>query len=659
MVKSSALAFRRTRLQQYAINLCADRRGSLVAHFVERLRAMKNRLSTARRTAQVPLVSLLLLSGFLPLTASAANYYVDASCPSSGNGTSTVCGSTGPWKSLGNINCTGLTGGDVINLRAGTYGVSGSASYAVWTVPNNCKGVLGNPLVIQNYAGEAVEINGLQDIVGSAWTQRATGVYECTGAATACGRNGSNNLYPFIAWYDSGAGERVLFMKQKLSAACDATLPSGYMYWISDGTTSAHLCVHLQGDVAPSSASYLKVVSGAVRAIDMGGQPGVNYVTFRKNPAGGSFKVGKTQAHGFAFWPNNVGITIDGLDIGYGNDRCINMAAGSAYQASSTVIQNNVVHDCGQEGIRIDTTDGALVYNNKVYNVQNFPEWDLCQADGYCLAGFSDSSAPIRAQLTTNAIIRGNEIYNSGGAMIAQSTAIDCENGCAGMLIENNYIHDMVTGVLATSRYGYGIFWQPFATGDNSSSTVRNNRLYNVDVCFAMVVSSGTPGGTITMDNNTCVDFRVAGFRDVYPGSFTGTLTNRNNIFAVTAYTPTGYLWESGSNIAAPTYTNFYCPGCGSTVAKWGAASYTAATVAMSLGANNQYGDPNVDKTNGVPPSLRIMSATGSAYGKGKVLSPGFPDFEGEARPGTGVWDIGADQFSTGLPPPTNVRAVQ
>lgn len=66
------------------------------------------------------LISLLFL--LIPSFGFAANYYVDASCGSSGNGTTAVCGVNGPWKTLAEA-VTGVASGanHTINVAAGTY----------------------------------------------------------------------------------------------------------------------------------------------------------------------------------------------------------------------------------------------------------------------------------------------------------------------------------------------------------------------------------------------------------------------------------------------------------------------------------------------------------------------------------------------------------
>ncbi len=65
----------------------------------------------------------IILFGILLFTkiSQAATYYVDGSCGSSGNGTTAVCGATGPWKTL-NEAATGVpAGGNTINVAVGTY----------------------------------------------------------------------------------------------------------------------------------------------------------------------------------------------------------------------------------------------------------------------------------------------------------------------------------------------------------------------------------------------------------------------------------------------------------------------------------------------------------------------------------------------------------
>ncbi len=92
----------------------------------------------------------------------AANYYVDGSCASSGNGTTAVCGASGPWKTLAEANTAVSTGNHTINIAAGTYNeqitdtTSGSSpGYRYWkangTVYSNFFQVTGNWVKIEGF----------------------------------------------------------------------------------------------------------------------------------------------------------------------------------------------------------------------------------------------------------------------------------------------------------------------------------------------------------------------------------------------------------------------------------------------------------------------------------------------------------------------------
>ena len=76
-------------------------------------------------------------------TALAATHYVDSACSLNGNGSTATCGATGPWSSMGNINCASLAAGDHVQLRGGTYS-------GVWQPTTACSGAATNPIVIEN-----------------------------------------------------------------------------------------------------------------------------------------------------------------------------------------------------------------------------------------------------------------------------------------------------------------------------------------------------------------------------------------------------------------------------------------------------------------------------------------------------------------------------
>jgi hypothetical protein len=227
------------------------------------------------------------------------------------------------------------------------------------------------------------------------------------------------------------------------------------------------------------------------------------------------------------------------------------------------------------------------------------------------------------------------------------------------VLVENNYIYNMNTGVASSplgQTEGTAFLFQPFSSSDLQSGTFRNNRIRLVDMCFEFS-PDGTmlAGQTLNFYNNTCIDARQFGMTNNNAGGISMTINLVNNIFSnpTQAGRP---LSISGSGFQAPKNNAFYCPACG-TVASVQGTNYTSSNLA-TLGTGNLYGDPNII-TSGSVPTLNIVSASGSAYQHGQVLSPVFPDYLNHARTSTGAWDIGAEAYSSGsttLSPPTNLR---
>jgi hypothetical protein len=227
----------------------------------------------------------LVVACLVPAQVMAATFYVDGSCSSNGNGTGATCaassGGVGPWNSLANANkCPGMSGGDIIEIRGGTY------REAAWQPNTGCSGTSGNNVIIQNYAGEDVTLDGTRDISGSTWTSRGGGVYECTS-----GTCGTTYKFPFTAWYDTGSGEQRLDLVQT-NRTCDSSVPVGGMRY----TTGGGVCAHLSDGSSPASTNYFRIPY-TYTAIQLN-NTGVDYLTFRKNPAGGSFKIERWRDHG-------------------------------------------------------------------------------------------------------------------------------------------------------------------------------------------------------------------------------------------------------------------------------------------------------------------------------------------------------------------------
>jgi hypothetical protein len=587
----------------------------------------------------------LVIACLVPAQVTAATFYVNGSCPTNGNGRGASCaassGGAGAWSSLNAAShCSGMGPGDILEIRGGTY------NEASWQPRTGCSGYSGNNVIIQNYAGEDVILDGTRDISGSTWTSRGGGVYECTSGT--CGTTGK---FPFTAWYDRGAGEERLDLVQT-NRTCDSSVPSGGMRYTSGGA----VCAHLSDGSSPGNASYFDIPTEAAAMRFQ--NTGADYITLRKNPAGGSFTIERFRDHGIEMNSNdNKGIKLDGLTLRWMMDRCINSTQDSpdvGIQSAGFEFRNNDVSYCGQEGIRIDRDSGSpVVENNTVHHIQNEPEFERCL--GNCINGFTDNGTGIRAARLDNAIIRDNIVYDIGGGQFCRSYGIDLEDGITNTLIDSNQIWNMNHGCSEPNN-GQAILLSQTGSKSYDGTVIQNNRIHNVDVCFS--VDAVIPGGdVIEFFNNTCSDPSDDGFQQ-QDGPHSGTISIVNNIFRATGTTP-NLLVDVNNGGFTQEYNSYYCTTCsagGGDIIDWMGSKYerdgdcTPSTNCVEdLDANSDYGDPNVDIT-GNPPSLKILSMSGTAYDRGSNFGSSM-DFEDEPRAMSAAWDIGADEFGGGGSP--------
>ena len=586
----------------------------------------------------VEVLSAAALAGLLHVPAVAATFYVDNSCAVNGDGRSAKCGAGGPWNSLDAAQrCTGMAPGDVLEIRAGhgVYNEGGHASLALDAAA--CSGTPSAPIVIQNHAGEHVVIDGTADIKTSQWTPVGGGVYRCS-----AGTCGTSAKFPFTAWYDRGNGEERLNLIQS-NQSCDQSLPAGYMRY-----ARGQVCAHLSDHSNPSAARYFRIPAVAV-GLQLHLSPGVRHLTIRKNPAGGSLTLRRFRDHVISAQSDvNVGIVIDGLDIGWVMDRCINMDTAQGTSAHGMIIRNNRIQYCGQEGIHIgmDTSSaGIQIVDNEIDHIQSEPVFERCGKQ--CQPSFSDDGAAIRwgpLTMSKAGAVRGNVIHDVGCGRTGRVTGINLENGSNNNVIENNYVYDMRCSIARNG--GQAILISNSLTEGNTNTVIRNNRMWNVDDCVTFELNSrGNVVQSLHIVNNTCADPSNGGLLLKYSGGVSGTIDIANNVFSA-RHGILGKLIDVPEPLSAfvpPRHNAFYCVGC-DVLVNWKGQRYTSPTIDR-LGAGNVYGDPNIDLS-GNPPSLRILSPAGTAYGKGVRLGAPFADFKGAMRPSAGAWDIGADTLS-------------
>src|SRR5262249_54640563 len=288
--------------------------------------------SGARRTLYAAAFSVAAFVASVSLpesSAVAATFYVNNSCAVNGNGTAATCaasgGGAGAWDSLGGAaNCTGMAPGDHLQMRAGTGGYK-KGYYATLT-PNatKCSGTANNPILLENHPNENVVLDGAENIKGTTakWTAVGNGVYLCNS-----GTCGTPSRWPLMAWYSVNNGPEKEVYLQHTSRVCDSTVPAGWMRY----TTGNAVCVHLSENLNPGSDSvtYFKTNTNLGAGIQLHVSPGVKHWRVQRNPLGGSFTIKRYRDYGVvANTSVNVDITIDGLDIGYMMDRCVNYDTG-------------------------------------------------------------------------------------------------------------------------------------------------------------------------------------------------------------------------------------------------------------------------------------------------------------------------------------------
>ena len=117
---------------------------------------------------------LLLILGLVLMASQAwsATYYIDPTCSTSGNGTTTVCGANGPFKTWAEITSKNLwAAGNTYSQKSGTT--------AYETITVGASGTTGNVITINSYGTGMANLNGGVVISPSEWSgPDANGFYK-------------------------------------------------------------------------------------------------------------------------------------------------------------------------------------------------------------------------------------------------------------------------------------------------------------------------------------------------------------------------------------------------------------------------------------------------------------------------------------------------
>ena len=579
-----------------------------------------------------------------------SQFWVDNACGTNGTGHEEACGANGPWNSLEFAmevaDCGDMVPGDTLNIKGGTYREPGSINVAG---PNGadtgCSGI-----TIQNATGENVIFYGDQDISGSTWTSVGNGVYQCT-----AGTCGVNDDFPFTAWYAVGGGATQNLNMIQSNTVCDTSLSAGEMRY---DPVAGQVCARLSDDSSPASADFFNIP--VHRALVIAQVETASNVTWRKNPSGGTFTIQRFRNNIFELHTeDNPGWTFDGLDVGWVLDRCIAYFNGPGV-ASATII-NNTVHHCGQEGIRLTGDTGqCTISNNTITDIQTSPLYELCNGVGTgCQEGFTDNGTGIR--LVTNdgigCTVSNNTILGFGGGRQGRANAINLENDTSNVVVDSNYIA-RGSGLAIAGR---GIVLSASFAGDKHDNIIiRNNRIYDVDICFSQDFGGSFPsqaGDVNKIINNSCLNPQDYGFIAETNGAVDqdGTLIIKNNLFASTNTDDPVFIsipsaQTSGFVEANITNNAFECDNCTADldIISFKGVGYetddscTPATDCVAdFSQGHVYGDLFLS-TSGGEPTLDITNASSVAVDAGSTDSDVLDDYLGTSRPQGTAYDIGA-----------------
>ena len=651
---------------------------------------------------------LNLLFALLLLAAPAwgATYYVDLACPTAGNGTSASCLSSPTTNNPKITIPDGVTlltvAGDILNIR-GVHAAhdsnncpgSTTGKYQTNKIVVNKDGADGNPIIIQSNGwtgagtGEKAVIEGTATVT---WTQ-------CTydGSLCDCGPStlnqtiGAGGSTPCTeTWWVTGTGNYNLAMRavnsdgsptRAVAAAADMTNTQGSYISGRCSTETWRPCsaapdCPLGGSCAAGATPEHDSFSGYGAGGDLlvrwnltpGADngvmnnadgvgfdlPGSSFVTingiifrdFRRTSIGTStttnivvndckmlFTFDPTNHSGYGIWYDAMQVgELTNSEIAWTSDEGIHTTAHAT--ASAYTFTNNWIHDNGRTDV-IGIAGGT-------------PTGMICSQ--------SNEGSGTGPGDYTGSTFQGNLVENqvSGGSA---ARGIIWESNCNNWTVRDNIIRNTP---------GSCMKFAPDLTQTTSGFDIFNNLLLSCgDHAIEYSGDTNTAISTNDIYNNTCV---AAGTDCIGPnGSFVGAFaTNviRNNIF-----------YNSGSQKVV-NWTNT----TGSNLLEYNLIETTADPAITWLNVNRSCADVDLAGTGNLEcpdpvfvsasdfhiqtssPAKDAGTATGMPAGRTTDITNtlaalhGLPDYNDADAIQGGIWDMGADEFTTASPPDERKR---
>ncbi len=476
-------------------------------------------------------VAIVLFFSFVS-HARAATYYVD----NGGNDTNSGTDTAHPWQTIDKINAMTFTAGDSILFEGGqTF----SGSLYLWN--GNSSGTSGNPITISSYG---------------------------TGRATI--NSGTDTAF----YIESTAG--MIIQNLILTGT---TTPTA-------GTYGIFAYNNLTGNTA---VNYLKFHNLDISHYDIG-------IMIGANPSDNS-------SSGFTNVEISNNILHDGLNDGielYGSNQ------GHGFAQHTVLIDSNTVYNfvgkpsattIGGNGILLGQTSGATVQNNVVHD---------------CGQNNTDNSGPVGiwAYDSTNITIQYNEVYNQKTNSNTDGDGFDFDGGTTNSVMQYNYSHN-----------NYGAGFQMYAYSDALITTWNNNTVrYNISEndgtnntnTSSILIGAKSAMTNAYVYNNTVYNSRAAGSTLGLFGTSIGTMTGTisNNIF----YSASGasFINTIGTNPSSVTLAGNDYYNSGTFSIKWGGTTYSTFSAWQTAVGKEKISGSNVAKTTN---PLLVSPGTGGTVG--------------------------------------------
>lgn len=621
---------------------------------------------------------LLLLLLFVPRPALAATYYISAAshdCTvTSGSGTI-----GDPWTNLNNaLRTRSFSAGDIIYLRGGTYrnkyqGFGDDCEHAGGgngtnpILPINIAGSSGNPIIIQNYPGEDVVLDGSDwdlEAATSSWTACGTSSWQLDTPAGASNPTAVTSARSGQIWVNPGTGSNTGTRLTYSSGTSCAGMSAGTFRYDSNGN---NLYIRMPDSSDVNNADVrMSCEAGECSNYLIDDGASTAWVTVRKNPSGGTFRL---RFGYYSIRADNSAahdVNIEGLEIYAAGGRdygsCVRV-----HDPSDWTFTDLVCREASGEGLqaygggpgggsqpgiqiaRIDfirpvvsytgfsAADGGMNGNNLGYGII-IKNCNDCQViDGtvsayYAIGIYVTTSTDVGE--SDGVLIEGNTISDGGyknsslGNRTLSCISLEPQRSATNGAVRNTTVQN---NICHNSEFGSGATW--------SSSHASGQEVHGIQM---------DDGGMTPMTGNLIVNNSFDQFTGalIYAQNVSASFTWRNNALGSTFSTGAGTQCTGSvdcsaqlPSVATTHSNNGFWAGAGGTVviSVAGGTTYTRAT-ATSFEASAVVVDPQFTSAT----NLHLQAGSGLINAGTSTNCPST-DIDGATRSSC---DIGADEYA-------------